>query len=52
MLLTLAIVFAVVALAAALLGFRNLAGLSADFAKLFLLVFVVLVVISVVLAAA
>ncbi|MEJ5978915.1 DUF1328 domain-containing protein [Novosphingobium sp. PS1R-30] len=41
-----AIIFAVVALIAALLGFGGVAGLSADFAKVFLLVAVVLVVLG------
>lgn len=37
-----AIIFAVVALIAALLGFGGIAGISADFAKIFLIVGVVL----------
>jgi uncharacterized membrane protein YtjA (UPF0391 family) len=41
-----AIIFAVVALVAALLGFGGIAGLSADFAKIFLIVAVVLVVVG------
>jgi uncharacterized membrane protein YtjA (UPF0391 family) len=41
-----AIIFAVVALVAALLGFGGIAGLSADFAKILLLVAVVLVVLG------
>jgi len=41
-----AIIFAVVALVAALLGFGGIAGLSADFAKILLVVAVVLVVVG------
>jgi uncharacterized membrane protein YtjA (UPF0391 family) len=41
-----AIIFTVVALVAALLGFGGIAGLSADFAKILLLVAVVLVVLG------
>ncbi|MCW1428060.1 DUF1328 domain-containing protein [Novosphingobium sp. JCM 18896] len=41
-----AIIFAVVALVAALLGFGGVAGLSADLAKVFLLVAAVILVIG------
>ena len=41
-----AIIFAVIALIASLLGFGGVAGLSADFAKLLLIVAVVLVVLG------
>lgn len=43
-----AIIFAVVALVAALLGFGGIAGLSADFAKILLVVAVILVVVGLV----
>ncbi|MBJ7501192.1 MAG: DUF1328 domain-containing protein [Sphingopyxis sp.] len=41
-----ALIFAVIALIAALLGFGGIAGLSADFAKILLIVGVALVVIA------
>jgi uncharacterized membrane protein YtjA (UPF0391 family) len=41
-----AIIFAVIALVAALLGFGGIAGLSAEFAKILLIVGVVLVVVA------
>ena len=41
-----AIIFAVIALVAALLGFGGIAGLSADFAKILLIVGVVLFVVA------
>ena len=41
-----AIIFAVVALIAALLGFGGVAGLSADLAKIFLLVAVVIIILG------
>ncbi len=41
-----AIIFAVVALIAALLGFGGIAGLSADFAKILLVIGVVLFVVA------
>ena len=41
-----AIIFAVVAVIAALLGFGGVAGLSADLAKVFLLVAVVILVLG------
>lgn len=41
-----AIIFAVVALVAALLGFGGVAGLSADLAKVFLLVAAVILVLG------
>lgn len=41
-----AIIFAVIALVAALLGFGGIAGLSADFAKILLVIAVVLVVLG------
>ena len=41
-----AIIFAVVALIPALLGFGGVAGLSADLAKIFLLVAVVIIVLG------
>jgi len=41
-----AIIFAVVALVAALLGFGGIAGLSADFAKILLVIGVVLFVVA------
>lgn len=41
-----AIIFAVIALVAALLGFGGIAGLSADFAKILLVVAGVLVVVG------
>jgi uncharacterized membrane protein YtjA (UPF0391 family) len=44
-----AVLFAIVAVIASLLGFTSLAGTSYDIAKLFALVFLVLFVVSVVL---
>ena len=41
-----AIIFAVIALVAALLGFGGVAGLSVDFAKILLVIAVVLVVVG------
>lgn len=41
-----AIIFAVVALVASLLGFGGVAGLSADFAYIFLAVAVILFIVS------
>jgi len=41
-----AIIFAVVALVAALLGFGGIAGLSADFAKILLVIGVVLFIVA------
>ncbi|WP_422061603.1 DUF1328 domain-containing protein [Sphingopyxis sp.] len=41
-----AIIFAVVALVAAVLGFGGVAGLSADFAKILLVIGVVLFVVA------
>ena len=41
-----AIIFAVVALVAALLGFGGIAGLSADFAKTLLVIGVVLFIVA------
>lgn len=41
-----AIIFAVVALVASLLGFGGVAGLSADFAWIFLIVAVILAVVG------
>lgn len=41
-----AIIFAVVALVASLLGFGNIAGLSKEFAYIFLIIAVVLAVIG------
>ena len=41
-----AIIFAVIALVASLLGFGNVAGLSADFAYIFLIVAVLLFIAS------
>lgn len=41
-----AIIFAVVALIAALLGFGGIAGLSADFAKILLVIGVVLFIVA------
>ena len=41
-----AIIFAVIALIAAVLGFGGVAGLSADFAKILLIVGVVLFVVA------
>jgi uncharacterized membrane protein YtjA (UPF0391 family) len=41
-----AIIFAVVALVAALLGFGGIAGLSADFAKILLVVGVILFIVA------
>jgi uncharacterized membrane protein YtjA (UPF0391 family) len=43
-----AIIFAAIALVAALLGFGGVAGLSADFAKILLVIAVVLFVIGIV----
>lgn len=43
-----AIIFAVVALIASILGFGGVAGLSADFAWIFLVVAVILAIIGVV----
>jgi uncharacterized membrane protein YtjA (UPF0391 family) len=43
-----AIIFAVIALVAALLGFGGIAGLSADFAKILLIVAAVLFVVGIV----
>lgn len=43
-----AIIFAVIALVAALLGFGGIAGLSADFAKILLVIAAVLFVVGVV----
>ncbi len=44
-----ALLFAIVAVIASLLGFTNMAGTSYDIAKLFALVFLVLFVVSIVL---
>jgi uncharacterized membrane protein YtjA (UPF0391 family) len=41
-----AIIFAVIALIAALLGFGGVAGLSADFAKILLIIGVILFVVA------
>ncbi|AQA00217.1 DUF1328 domain-containing protein [Sphingopyxis sp. QXT-31] len=41
-----AIIFAVIALIAALLGFGGVAGLSADFAKILLVIGVILFVVA------
>lgn len=41
-----AIIFAVIALVASLLGFGGVAGLSADFAWIFLIVAVVLAIVA------
>ena len=41
-----AIIFAVIALIAALLGFGGIAGLSADFAKILLIVGVILFIVA------
>lgn len=43
-----AIIFAVIALVAALLGFGGIAGLSADFAKILLIVAAILFVVGIV----
>lgn len=43
-----AIIFAVIALVAALLGFGGIAGLSADFAKILLIIAAVLFVVALV----
>jgi uncharacterized membrane protein YtjA (UPF0391 family) len=43
-----AIIFAVIALIAALLGFGGIAGLSADFAKILLVIAAVLFVVGIV----
>lgn len=42
-----AIIFAVIALVAALLGFGGIAGLSADFAKILLVIAAVLFVVGI-----
>lgn len=47
--LYLAVVFFVVAIVAALVGFRGVAGISASAARLFVVVFLVLAVISLIL---
>ncbi|WP_254537683.1 DUF1328 domain-containing protein [Halomarina litorea] len=47
--LYLAVVFFVIALVAALVGFRGVAGISASAARLFVVVFLVLAVISLLL---
>lgn len=44
-----AILFAIIALIAGALGFGGLAGMSADIAKFFALIFVVLFVVSLVM---
>ncbi len=44
-----AVVFAVFALVAAIAGFRGIAGISMGVARLFVLIFVVLFIVSVVL---
>ncbi len=43
-----ALMFAIIAVIASILGFTNLAGTSYDIAKLFALVFLVLFVVSIV----
>lgn len=43
-----AIIFAVIALVAALLGFGGIAGLSADFAKILLIIAAILFVVGIV----
>jgi uncharacterized membrane protein YtjA (UPF0391 family) len=52
MLLTLAIIFGVIALVAALLGFRGAAFIAAGIARTLLLVFLVLFVLFLILAIA
>lgn len=47
--LWLAIVFFVLALVAALVGFRGIAGLSMEIARIFILVFIVIAVIALLL---
>lgn len=47
--LWLAIVFFVLALGAALVGFRGLAGISMEIARIFILIFIVLAVIALIL---
>ena len=47
--LWLAIVFFVLALVAALVGFRDIAGISMEIAKILILVFIVLAVIALLL---
>lgn len=47
--LTYAIVFFVLALVAGLVGFRGIAGISMEIARLFILVFLVLAIITLVL---
>lgn len=41
-----AIIFAVIALVASLLGFGNIAGLSKEFAYIFLIVAIILVIVG------
>lgn len=47
--LTYAIVFFALALVAALVGFRGVAGISMEIARLFILVFIVLAIVTLVL---
>lgn len=47
--LWLAVVFAVLAIVSALVGFRGIAGMSMGIARLFVLVFLVLLVVSLIL---
>lgn len=47
--LTYAIVFFVLALVAGLVGFRGIAGISMEIARLFILIFLVLAIITLVL---